>query len=103
MTFGEALEVLKKGHAATRTSWNGKGMYIYLVKGVADMHQYNDLEKAPTHLEGGIRSDLYDNMKGVYTKHPHIHMFNAQKAIIPGWVASQTDMLAEDWSAIEGF
>ena len=69
MTFGDALEELKKGESIQRRGWNGKGMYIYLEK----------------QLSCRIKHE------------PVIIMLTAQRKLQPGWLASQADMLAEDW------
>ena len=67
-TFGNALEYLKQGRKMTRVGWNGKGMYIELQR--------------PTALS---KMTL-----------PYIYMKTAQGGLVP-WLASQTDLLAEDW------
>jgi hypothetical protein len=68
MSFGDAIEVLKRGLHVTREGWNGKGMYLALQ--VPDEHS-----------------------KMTW---PYIYMKTAQGALVP-WVASQTDILADDW------
>ena len=68
-TFGDALEYLKQGHKLTRRGWNGKDMYIMLQR--------------PT---GQSKMTL-----------PYIYMKTVQGDLVP-WLASQTDMLAEDWA-----
>ena len=78
-TFGIALELLKKGKKVARTGWNGKGMYLFLAHG-------EDI-KACT----GINEECVDV----------ICMKTAQNTVVFGWLASQTDMLAEDWVTVE--
>lgn len=68
MNFGEAIAELKAGNAVCRTGWNGKGMWIW----------YADASKLSP-------DDL-----------PFIEMKTAQGKYVP-WVASQSDILAEDW------
>lgn len=79
MTFGNALESLKEGKRVARTGWNGKGMYLFLAQG-------EDI-KACT----GINEECVDV----------ICMKTAQNTVVFGWLASQTDMLAEDWVTVE--
>lgn len=67
-TFGDALEYLKQGHKLTRRGWNGKDMYIMLQR---------PTEQSKMTL-------------------PYIYMKTVQGDLVP-WLASQTDMLAEDW------
>lgn len=85
MTFGLALERLKNGGRVARKGWNGKGMYLFLVDGLefhssADLPEFND---TPVFV------------------HPTIAMRTAQRTILIGWQASQTDMLADDWVLVE--
>jgi hypothetical protein len=92
MTFGLALECLKKGMHVCRAGWNGKGMWLVLVPGTPEA----------TLREG----TPYANALGMTSCEilPHIDMWtvNAEgrRAMLPGWVASQTDMLAEDWRIV---
>lgn len=76
LTFGLAVEALRKRLRATRKGWNGKGMWLSWV----DPIDYN------------ITSF---RMLG-YEKRPFIAMRTADASIVP-WIASQTDILAEDW------
>lgn len=86
MTFGHAIELLKLGCKMARKGWNGKGMFLYLIKGAefqnALKYGYGEYEREPT-----ITSS--------------IAMKTAQNTIVIGWLASQTDMLAEDWHIVE--
>ena len=80
MTFGLAIEALKRGHKIARTGWNGKGMWLMLVpEKLADAvsFQYEALSPAPW-----------------------IGMKTTDDKFVP-WLASQTDMLAEDWKIVE--
>lgn len=80
MHFGQALEILKKGGRVWRSGWNGKGMWLLLV--TAD--QWGAFEG---------RADL-----GSLRALPWIGMKTADDGFVP-WLASQTDLLAEDWSS----
>lgn len=71
LSFSQALGVLKKGHKVSRIGWNGKGMWLKL--------QHPD-----------------ENSKMTL---PYIYMYTADKNLVP-WVASQTDILAEDWEVV---
>ncbi|ETE93219.1 TPA: DUF2829 domain-containing protein [Bacillus thuringiensis] len=82
MDFGSALELLKQGERVAREGWNGKDMFLYLIKG-------NELSKG---LKYGY---------GEYVGEPSfvdtVAMKTAQNTIVVGWLASQSDMLANDW------
>jgi len=68
MNFGQAIEALKEGKNVCRVGWNGKGMWLALQ--VPDAHSKMNL--------------------------PYIYMSTVTGQLVP-WLASQTDMLAEDW------
>ena len=84
MNFGQAIESLRQGKRVQRKGWNGKGMFIYLQKG-------SSISK-----EQG-RNEVLSGMEGEIVVNPHIDMKTADDSICIGWLASQTDMLAEDW------
>lgn len=74
MDFGSAIKALKLGNTVARSGWNGKNMWLKLMEPSAD-------------------SDM---------TLPYICMFTAQGDLVP-WLASQTDMLAEDWEIVTRF
>ena len=80
MTFGQAIEALKQGKKVSRQGWNGKGMYLFLAKDY-------------THT-------LYDAPDGQYNFNPEIVMKTADNKLVH-WLASQTDMLSDDWVIVE--
>lgn len=81
MNFGHALELIKRGEKVARKGWNGKGMFLFLATG-KEFESENFGDKLPE-----IINDV-------------ICMKTAQNTICIGWLASQTDMLAEDWELI---
>lgn len=68
MNFGKALEALKEGKKVARSGWNGKDMWLEL--------------QVP---DSGSKMTL-----------PYIYMKTACDNLVP-WLASQTDVLSEDW------
>ena len=82
MNFGQAIEALKQGKEVARAGWNGKGMSLYLITG--------------TELQTALKYG-YGEYKGEPAFVDTIAMITAQNTIVVGWLASQTDMLAEDW------
>jgi len=97
MSFGQALEALKRGYAVGREGWNGRGMSIYLVKG-ADVDRNNLRNEAAEHL-GGYKSCDGDIDKVAIRS--HIDMKTSTNSIAVGWSASQSDMLSEDWLIVK--
>ena len=96
MTFGLALEALKAGKKVARAGWNGKGMWLSL-SGPGGRH---------IAAEDFWSKHNWDYAKsqpdGRATVLPCITMKTATGEILMGWLASQTDMLAEDWTLVEG-
>ena len=72
MNYGKALEALKEGKKLSRSGWNGPNQYIQLQ--VPDEHSKMTL--------------------------PYLYIKTVQGDLVP-WLASQTDMLAEDWLVVE--
>lgn len=85
MTFGGAIEALKNGEKVARSGWNGKGMWVKLIQGRTIPNQHD--------------SEFKDS-DGNLEICSHIDMFSADKKQVVGWLASQTDMLAEDWMIV---
>lgn len=86
MDFSLALQNVKEGYKVQRRGWNGKGMFIFLVQGSTFV-----VNRPP--LLG-----IYPEGTEV-TYHAHIDMRTADGTIVP-WLASQTDLLAEDWQVL---
>jgi hypothetical protein len=92
LDFGAALKMLKLGFRVARKGWNGKGMFIYLVRQTL-------VDKEFLRNEASIMP-ICDNT-GTAHFNSHIVMKTADGSVCVGWLASQTDMLAEDWEVIE--
>ncbi len=79
MDFGDAIRALKEGKRVAREGWNGKGMWlVYIHPGNA----------------------MHTSMAGSFDMQPCIGMKTAQNVMQPGWLASQNDMLADDWMVV---
>lgn len=87
MDFSDILDEIKSGKKVARSGWNGKDMFIFLVPG----SQFK-VNRAP--------------LLGIYPEGteidycPHIDMKTADGKVVP-WLASQTDIMAEDWEIVE--
>ena len=86
MDFGHALEALKHGEKVARTGWNGKNMFLFLLHG-SELNRCVYDKNFPYN----------DNMSPCTDS---ICMKTAQNTIAIGWLASQADMLAEDWMIV---
>ena len=80
MDFGQALTELKNGNRVKRKGWNGDGIFLAL--------------QVPDKNSKMTQPYIYIDTLGLKTNNP-----NAPKGKVP-WLASQTDMLAEDWEVI---
>ena len=97
MDFGKALEALKNGKKVAREGWNGKGMYLYLVHGT--MVDKENLRNEASQILPADEMAMHGTDVAEFL--PHIDMRTANGDICVGWLASQTDMLAEDWVVVE--
>ena len=87
MNFGLAIEAAKKGAKITRRGWNGKGMFLYYVP-EGRYPARTDAAKSIATADGKVDYGAYIAMK------------TAQGNVVP-WLASQTDILADDWEVVE--
>lgn len=87
LSFGSALHSLKDGNKLARSGWNGKGMWLIYVPGSANL----PLRDGSCYYKHGLSEVTID---------PHIDMMTAKGTMQPGWLASQADMLAEDWAIV---
>lgn len=93
MTFGEAIAMLKNGCRVARAGWNGKGMWLSLS---CD----GSREVAAENFWSPHNAEFARENGGSAIVQPCITMKNAQGEIQMGWLASQSDMLSEDWQIV---
>jgi Protein of unknown function (DUF2829) len=86
MNFSQALDEIKAGKRVSRTGWNGKSMFLFLVPG-----SNFKVNREP------LLSIMGEGAEVTYC--PHIDMKTADGKIVP-WLASQTDVLADDWGVV---
>ena len=88
--FGQAIEALKQGKRVARQGWNGKGMFLFLLPaGTVPTKAIHDPALREV-IEQEIGGETFEALGS-------IQMFTADKKILTGWLASQTDILSEDW------
>lgn len=93
MSFGHALEAMKDGHRVARAGWNGKGQFVVLMP---------RLQLPPFNTQDTIRKVNDRTAKWIGEDkpldcQPYLAIYTADEKWVPGWLASQTDMLADDW------
>lgn len=96
LSFGIAIELLKQGQRVARAGWNGKGMFIFM----------RPEDTLPEAVIAGVKS-LPVSAKNFFVEQArpikftgYLCMYAADGTIVNGWLASQTDILAEDWTLI---
>lgn len=84
MNFGKALEELKQGKKVARKGWNGKNQFIELATGISYKNLNNEIVNVE-HETMGNNAIAFVGTSGVQL----------------GWLASQADMLSEDWEVVK--
>jgi hypothetical protein len=94
LNFGQAVEALKQGKRVSRAGWNGKGMFLFLLPA-------GRVPKTAIH-DPALRAVMDEQIEGDHFEAlGSIRMFTADKKVLTGWLASQTDILSEDWEILE--
>jgi hypothetical protein len=94
LDFGKAIEALKQGKRVAREGWNGKRMFLFLLPAgtVPTKANYDPTLRAV--IENEVGGETFEALGS-------IRMFTADKKILTGWLASQTDILSEDWTILD--
>ncbi len=107
MNFGQALELVKQGNLVARQGWNGKRMFIFMrPSDTIDVDVIPKIKSLPQSAKDWIDKNIDDKVNlgeiGLAKVHftPYLCMKAADNTIVNGWLASQTDMLAEDWEEV---
>ena len=97
LSFGQAIEALNAGIRVSREGWNGKGMFVFQRPG--DTLDQDFIHKVKS-LPESTKAFLVNQNKDIEFT-PYLCMWDADGKIINGWLASQSDMLAEDWYVLD--
>jgi len=111
LNFGLALEAVKKGALIARSGWNGKGMFVFLRPEDTLNYDFiiNKVKSLPESLkksyqkivDSGVNTDTQEHLLKSEVKFTaYLCMAAADGSIVNGWLASQTDMLADDWMIV---
>ena len=84
MDFSEAIKILKNGGKVQRRGWNGKNQYIELATNISYKNANGEIINAD-HETMGNNAIAFVGTSGVQV----------------GWLASQADILSEDWELVE--
>ena len=112
LSFGAALEVAKAGGRIARQGWNGKGMFVFMrpadelnISFVVDK-----VKSLPDSVKKYFEQDILDEFgqrievieeSDTVKFTAYLCMKAADGTIVNGWLASQTDMLSNDWCALD--
>jgi len=102
-TFGQALESLKRGHLVARKGWNGKGMFIFMrpEDNLPTNMIVNQVKSLPESFKKWIANNYGDSEIDKIKFTAYLCMKAADGTVVNGWLASQTDMLANDWIIVK--
>ena len=99
MSFGDALVALKAGQKVARSGWNGKGMWLSLSCDESRMvHADHFWSKNNAEFARQQPNSTAEVLPSITMKTINAH---GRVAILMGWLASQTDMLSDDWQIVE--
>ena len=97
LAFGDAVKLLKRGHALRRSGWNGKNLFV--------------IKQVPAHIESDIiprmqslpqsAKDLILNGKGFIDYTSQCLIYNGNTGRADSWVPSISDVFADDWELVE--
>lgn len=96
MNFGSAIQAMQNGNRVSRSGWNGKNMFIY--KTVGNTVSKDFIPKFAS-LPPVVKKFLEERGTDVVFQ-PSFTMYTAAGEMQPGWLASQSDMQAEDWDIV---
>jgi len=109
LTFGQAIEAAKQGNRVARTGWNGKNMFVF--QRPADEIPAQVVIENVKSLPDSVKLFLNSKYKSDYVGASgevfkikfgaYLCMYTADGSIVNGWLASQTDILAEDWMILD--
>jgi len=100
MNFSQALESLKLGSKIQREGWNGKGMYLTLVQGYP-VNGHLNADSVDSEVEGKTQGKAGQMLSHIVMKTAGDSQFwGAGYSDYVPWLASQTDILAEDWNIL---
>lgn len=97
LNYGQALEALKAEKRVSRKGWNGKGMFIF--QRPADKLDKDFIPKVKS-LPESVKTFLGEQGTDIQFT-AYLCMWSATGEVVNGWLASQTDMLSEDWCILD--
>ena len=102
-SFGQALNSIQRGRLVTRQGWNGKGMFIFQrpEDSLPTNMIVNQVKSLPESFKRWVSDNYGDSEADKIKFTAYLCMKAADGTVVNGWLASQTDMLANDWMIVE--
>ena len=102
-SFGQALKSIQRGRLVARQGWNGKGMFIFQrpEDSLPTNMIVNQVKSLPESFKKWVADNHGDSENDKIKFTAYLCMKAADGTVVNGWLASQTDMLANDWVIIE--
>jgi Protein of unknown function (DUF2829) len=109
LSYGQAIEAVKDGKLIARQGWNGKGMFVFMRPAdelTVDFIVHN-VKSLPTSVKKyfvEVSNPVHDNgiLGGSKIEFkPYLCLKTPNHSIVNGWVSSQEDVLATDWSVLD--
>ena len=97
LSFGQAIDAAKSGQKIARSGWNGKRMFVVLMPPLS-LPPHSSQEPG---AKVNDRTAKWIGEDAPLDCQPYFAMYNAQGQWQPGWLASQPDMLADDWTIVK--
>jgi len=105
--FGAAIEAAKEGKRIARAGWNGKNMFVFQrpadeLETIFVIDKVKSLPQSVKEFLKDIYSKIGDNAPEPTVKFgAYLCMYATDGSIVNGWLASQTDILANDWCILD--
>ena len=93
VSFGTALKAVKEGKLATRVGWND----VFIFQRPADILEIDMVVNHVKSLPQSVKDWFRTSQQSVVEFTPYLCMKSADNKVVNGWLASQEDMLANDW------
>lgn len=102
-SFGQALKSIQRGRLVARQGWNGKGMFIFQrpEDSLPTNIIVNQVKSLPESFKRWVSDNYGDSESDKIKFTAYLCMKTADGTVVNGWLASQTDMLANDWMIVE--
>lgn len=103
MSFGDAIEAVKSGKLVARVGWNGKGMFVFQrpEDSLSTEMIINRVKSLPDSFKRWVEKNCGKSETNMIKFNAYLCMKAADGSITNGWLASQIDILSEDWVIVE--